>query len=170
MEGGDKCRKTRQDVKLMFFTLIPHLFPPKSGMLITPGLCWWRPEREGAGGWGAAKVSHGEGDEAVVSLDVPLQDLWTQSQHAFKADPVQLHAFEGTPSDDGGCPGAVQQQGDLTWGGGSAALMKVPLLKNAFPDSIKVKSFHNASNIALTRLYTLSYHTGFPLMFIYSTL
>lgn len=109
----------QQDVKLMSFTLIPHLFPSKSGMLITPALCWWRPE--------GAKVSHSEGDEAVVSLDVPLQDLWAQSQHAFKADPVQLHAFEGTASDDGGCPGAVQQQGDFTWGGGSAPLVKVPV-------------------------------------------
>lgn len=57
----------QQDVKLMSFTLIPHLFPPNCGMLITPALCCWRPE--------GAKVSHGEGDEAVVSLDVPLQDL-----------------------------------------------------------------------------------------------
>lgn len=54
--GGDKCRKTQQDVKLMFFTLIPHLFPPKSGMLITPGLCWWRPERDGGvGGEGGGR-------------------------------------------------------------------------------------------------------------------
>lgn len=57
----------QQDGKLMSFTLIPHLFPPKSGMLITPALFFWRPE--------GPKVSHGEGDEAVVSLDVPLQDL-----------------------------------------------------------------------------------------------
>lgn len=94
----------------MSFTLIPHLLPPKAGMLIPPARCWWRPE--------GAEVSHGEGDEAVVPLDVPLEDLGARSQHALKADPVQLHAFERTPGDDGGCPGPVQQQGDLTCGAG----------------------------------------------------
>lgn len=62
-----------------------------------------------------ADVSHGEGDEAVVSLDVPLEDLRAGPQHSLEAGPVQLHALERTAGDDGCRPGAVQQEGDLTW-------------------------------------------------------
>lgn len=56
------------DVKPMSFTPRPHLFPPtdpNSDAAAHP--CWWCPE--------GADLSHGEGDEAVVSLDVPLEDL-----------------------------------------------------------------------------------------------
>ena len=60
-------------------------------------------------------MSHGEGDEAVVSLDVPLEDLGARSKNSLKAGPVQLHTLEGPTGDDSGCPGTVQQQGDLTW-------------------------------------------------------
>lgn len=62
-----------------------------------------------------AERSHSERDEAVVSLDVPLEDLWAWPQHTLKARPVQLHTLERTSSDYCGCPGAVQQQGDFTW-------------------------------------------------------
>lgn len=169
-EGG----KMQENVKLMSFTLIPHLFPPKSEMAITAGLCRWRPEE--------AKVSHGEGDEAVVSLDVPLQDLWAQSQHAFKADPVQLHAFEGTPGDDRGCPGAVQQQCDFTWaggrgeGGGSAPLLKVSVFSSKintilylgiwethFQTVSNWRLSYNSCNIALMRFYTFFLPYWFPI-------
>lgn len=57
--------------------------------------------------------SHREGDEAVVSLNVPLEDLGARPQHALKARPVQLDALERTPGHHGGRPGTVQQQGDL---------------------------------------------------------
>lgn len=62
-----------------------------------------------------AELSHSEGDEAVVSLDVPLEDLRARSQHTLEAGPVQLHALEWSASDYGGRPGAIQQQGDFTW-------------------------------------------------------
>lgn len=61
--------------------------------------------------------SHCEGDEAVVSLNVPLEDLGARPQHALEARPVQLDALERAPSDHGGRPGTVQQQGDLPCGG-----------------------------------------------------
>lgn len=59
--------------------------------------------------------SHGERDEAVVSLDVPLQDLRAGPEDALEAGPVQLHALERPAGDHGGCPGTVQQQGNFTW-------------------------------------------------------
>lgn len=62
-------------------------------------------------------LSHSERDEAVVSLDIPLEDLRARSQHTFEAGPVQLHALERAASHYGGCPGTVQQQGDFTWRG-----------------------------------------------------
>lgn len=60
--------------------------------------------------------SDGEGDEAVVTLNVPLEDLGAGPQHALEAGPVQLHTLEGSPGHDGGRPGPVQQQCDLPWG------------------------------------------------------
>lgn len=65
-----------------------------------------------AGGGG----SDGEGDEAVVALDVPLQDLGAGPQHALEAGPVQLHALERAPGHHGGRPRPVQQQRDLPCG------------------------------------------------------
>lgn len=93
-----------------------HVLYPASSPLPTHGpklWCWCCPPLLVAPR--GADVSHGEGDEAVVSLDVPLEDLWAWPQHALKAGSVQLHALERTAGDYGGCPGAVQQQGDFTW-------------------------------------------------------
>lgn len=61
-----------------------------------------------------AELSHCEGDETVVSLNVPLEDLGARPQHALEAGPVQLHALERAPGHHGGRPGTVQQQGDFT--------------------------------------------------------
>lgn len=52
--------------------------------------------------------SDGEGDEAVVTLDVSLQDLRAGAQDTLKTRPVQLDALEGTPGHDSGCTGPVQ--------------------------------------------------------------
>lgn len=66
---GRKKRHDIVDVKLMSFTLNPHLFPPtdKNSNADPAHNCWWALE--------GAELSHSEGDEAVVSLDVPLEDL-----------------------------------------------------------------------------------------------
>lgn len=64
---------------------------------------------------GGFDLSHRERNEAVVSLDVPLEDLWARPQHALEAGPVQLHTLERAAGDYSGGPGAVQQQGDFTW-------------------------------------------------------
>lgn len=64
---------------------------------------------------GGFDLSHGEGDEAVVSLDVSLEDLGAGPQHTLKAGPVQLYALEGPAGHHRGCSGPVQQQGDLAW-------------------------------------------------------
>lgn len=71
-----------------------------------------------ARGSGAAGLqgSDGEGDEAVVTLNVPLEDLGAGAQHALEAGPVQLDALEGPPGHHGGRPGPVQQQRNLPWG------------------------------------------------------
>lgn len=67
--------------------------------------------------WAAGlRGSDGEGDEAVVALDVPLEDLGAGAQHALKAGPVQLDTLEGPSGHHGGRPGPVQQQRDLPWG------------------------------------------------------
>lgn len=123
-----------------------------------------------------AEESHGERDEAVVSLDVPLENLRARSQHALKADPVQLDAFERAPGDDGGRPGAVQQQGDFTWGGGSAltggSTFHLKASELLYLTSWKTY-FQTAANIMVRTFKwfcTFFCHTGFPLMFIYSAL
>lgn len=80
-----------------------------------------RPRRHGKQGWGGgrrAAGSDGQRDEAVVALDVPLEDLGDGAQHALEAGPVQLDALEGPPGHHGGRPGPVQQQRDLPWGRG----------------------------------------------------
>lgn len=69
--------------------------------------------------------SDGEGDEAVVALDVPLEDLGAGAQHALEAGPVQLHALEGPPGHHGGRPGPVQQQRDLPWGRERASGLRI---------------------------------------------
>lgn len=75
------------------------------------------PSREAGLGRRAAG-SDGQRDEAVVALDVPLEDLGDGAQHALEAGPVQLDALEGPPGHHGGRPGPVQQQRDLPWGRG----------------------------------------------------
>lgn len=57
--------------------------------------------------------SDGERDEAVVALDVPLEDLGAGPQHTLKAGPVQLHALEGPPRHHRGRPGPIQEKRDL---------------------------------------------------------
>lgn len=67
--------------------------------------------------WAAGlRGSDGEGDEAVVALDVPLEDLGAGAQHTLKAGPVQLDTLEGPSGHHGGRPGPVQQQRNLPWG------------------------------------------------------
>lgn len=53
--------------------------------------------------------------EAVVSLDVSLEDLGAGPEDALETRPVQLDALERTPSHNRGRPGSVQQEGDLTY-------------------------------------------------------
>lgn len=93
-----------------------HVLSPASSPFPThrPKLWWWccPPLLVGPRG---ANLSHRERDEAVVSLDVPLEDLWAGPQHTLKAGPVQLHALERTTGHYSGSPGTVQQQGDFTW-------------------------------------------------------
>lgn len=55
----------------------------------------------------------GEGHEAVVLLDVPLQDVGAGTQHALKPGAVELDALERALGGDGGGAGPVQHQGDL---------------------------------------------------------
>lgn len=81
-----------------------RLTPPLMLCALCP--CWWAR-------WVGAGWSHCEGDEAVVSLNVPLEDLGARPEHALEARPVQLDALEWAPGDHGGRPGPVQQQGDL---------------------------------------------------------
>jgi len=91
-----------------------HVLHPASSPIPTHGpkrRCWCCPPMLVAPR--GADMSHSKGDEAVVSLDVPLEDLWARPQHTLKAGPVQLHTLQRTPGDDSGCPGTVQQQGDF---------------------------------------------------------
>ncbi len=62
-------RPVKVNVKLVSFTPNPHLFPPmdQNSDADAAHPCWWGPR--------GANLSHGEGDEAVVSLDVPFEDL-----------------------------------------------------------------------------------------------
>lgn len=55
-----------------------------------------------------------EGNEAVISLNVPLEDLRTGPEDALETGPVQLHAFERTSGHDRGRTGSVEQQRYLT--------------------------------------------------------
>lgn len=55
-----------------------------------------------------------ERNEAVVLLDVSLQDVRAGTQDAFEPWPVQFDALEGSACDYGGSTGPVHQQGDLT--------------------------------------------------------
>lgn len=93
-----------------------HILHPASSPLPTHRLklwCWCCPPL--LVGPRGADLSHCERDEAVVSLDVPLKDLWAGPQHTLKAGPVQLHTLEWTTGNYSGGPGTVQQQGDFTW-------------------------------------------------------
>lgn len=57
-----------------------------------------------------------EGNEAIVLLNVSLQDVRAGTQDAFEAWPVQFDTLEGSACNNGGSTGPVHQQGDLTWG------------------------------------------------------
>ena len=96
-------------------------------------------------GWRAAGGSDGEGDEAVVTLDVPLEDLGAGPQHALEAGPVQLHALEGAPGHHSGRPGPVQEQCNLPWG-------RERVTSGAWPGGRAVRFGKNHQN-----LRTLSY-------------
>lgn len=58
--------------------------------------------------------SDGEGNKAVVLLDVSLQDVRAGTQDSLKPRPVQFHTLEGSACDNSGGTGPVHQQGDLT--------------------------------------------------------
>lgn len=112
-----KWKEKRQEISAPLLLDVKSIFPasshPTSHPLIKTVLTVHNPAGEAPGGW--ADPSHGQRDEAVVSLDVPLQDLRARPQHTLEAWPVQFHALEGSAGDNGGGPGTVQQQGDLTW-------------------------------------------------------
>lgn len=55
-----------------------------------------------------------ERNEAVVSLNVSLEDFGAGPEHSFEAGPVQLHTLEGSTCHHRGRPGPVEQQGYLT--------------------------------------------------------
>lgn len=56
-----------------------------------------------------------EGNEAVVLLDVSLQDVGAGAQDSLKPRPVQFDTLEGSAGNNSGSTGPVHQQGDLTW-------------------------------------------------------
>lgn len=60
--------------------------------------------------------SDGQRDEAVVLLNVPLQDFRAFAEHAFEAGPVELDALEQTLGDHGCSARPIEQQRDLTCG------------------------------------------------------
>lgn len=62
--------------------------------------------------------SDSERDEAVVSLNVSLEDLRAGAEHSFEAGPVELHALQGSTCHHRRSPGPVEQQCYLTWGRG----------------------------------------------------
>lgn len=55
-----------------------------------------------------------ERDKAVVLLDVPFEDVRAGAQNPLEPGPVQLDAPEGTRGSDGGGPGSVQHESDLS--------------------------------------------------------
>ena len=55
-----------------------------------------------------------EGDKAVVLLDVPFEDVRAGAQHSLEPRPVQLDTPEGPRGGDGGGPGSVQHESDLS--------------------------------------------------------
>lgn len=59
-----------------------------------------------------------ERDEAVVSLNVSLEDLGAGAEHSFEAGPVELHTLQGSACHHRRSPGPVEQQCYLAWGRG----------------------------------------------------
>lgn len=53
---------------------------------------------------------NGEGDKAVVLVDVALQDVWAWPQNTFKACTVQLDTLERSPGHHCCCTRPIQQQ------------------------------------------------------------
>ena len=71
--------------------------------------------RGGRGGQGAGHASDRQGHEAVVLLDVALEDVGARAEDALEPRPVQLDALQWAAGHHGGCAGPVHQQGDLAW-------------------------------------------------------
>lgn len=70
-----------------------------------------------------------ERNEAVVSLNVSLEDFGAGAEHSFKAGPVQLHTLEGSTCHHRGRPGPVEQQGYLTWKQGQHTVTRPALFQ-----------------------------------------
>ena len=58
--------------------------------------------------------SDGEGNKAVVLLNVSLQDVRAGTQDSLEPRPVQFHTLEGSACNNSGSTRPVHQQGDLT--------------------------------------------------------
>lgn len=95
---------------------VPHGGPQGGAPTAWDQVPWRLVQRRHHRGAGGRAGSDGEGDEAVVALDVALEDLGAGAQHALETGPVQLHALEGTAGHHGGRPGPVQEQRDLPCG------------------------------------------------------
>lgn len=59
--------------------------------------------------------SDGQWHEAVVLLDVSLEDIWAWAKDAFKPRSVQLNALQRATGNHSGSPGTIHQQGNFTW-------------------------------------------------------
>ena len=59
-------------------------------------------------------VLHGQRHEAVVLLDVPLEDVRARPKNSLEPRPVQLDTLERPHGSDGGSSGPVQHESDLS--------------------------------------------------------
>lgn len=66
------------------------------------------------------RASDRQGHEAVVLLDVALEDVGARAENALEPWPVQLDALQRATGHHGGCTGPVHQQSDLAWRGEGA--------------------------------------------------
>lgn len=65
-------------------------------------------------GWLRHHNSDRERDEAVVLLNVPLENIWTRPKHSLKSGSVQFDTLQRSLGCHGSSPGAVQHQSNLT--------------------------------------------------------
>lgn len=65
-------------------------------------------------GWLRHHNSDWERDEAVVLLNVPLENIWTRPKHSLKSGSVQFDTLQRSLGCHGSSPGAVQHQSNLT--------------------------------------------------------